>query len=111
MTIGCVIRIVSENNQNMIKFQNHKTLCHQHPKIMCVIDKIKKSRFSVPDPLSESNFHLVYSMHMNTHYNLFKIFSKRIFSLSRQFVTIFDTYFPRIFSVSTHQSTHQTSYG
>ena len=111
MKTGYIIRIVNQNNQNMIKFQNHKVLYNKYPEAMCVIDKIIKFMiFSTRSPF-KIKFYWVYIIHIHTHYNLLMIFSKCIFSLFRPFVTIFDTYFPRIFFVSTHQMTHQTSYG
>ena len=42
MKIGYVIRIVSENNQNMTGFQNHETLDDKYPKIMCALDHLIK---------------------------------------------------------------------
>ena len=110
MKIGYIIRIVNQNNQNMIKFQTHKSLYNKYPGIVCVIDKIVKFMiFRIRSPF-KITFYWVYIIHGHSHYNLFKIFSKCIVSLFRPFVVIFDTYFPRIFFVSTHQSIHQTSY-
>ena len=40
MKIGYIIRIVSQNDQNMIKFQNHKISYNKCPNFMCGIDNI-----------------------------------------------------------------------
>ena len=97
MKIGYIIRIVNQNNQNMIKFQNHKNLYNKYPGIVCVIDKIVKFMIFITRSPFKITFYWVYIIHGHSHYNLFKIFSKCIFSLFRPFVVIFDTYFPRIF--------------
>ena len=80
MKIGYVIRIVSENNQDMIEFQNHETLYDKYPKIMCSLDKIIKFMifFSTRSPF-KIKFYWVYIIHIHTHYNLLMIFSKCIF--------------------------------
>ena len=75
MKIGYIIRIVNQNNQNMLKFQNHKTLSNKYPGIVCVIDKIVKFMiFSTRSPF-KITFYWVYIIHGHSHYNLFKIFS------------------------------------
>ena len=111
MKIGYVIRIVSENNQDMIEFQNHETLYDKYPKIMCSLDKIIKFMiFSTRSPF-KIKFYWVYIIHIHTHYNLLMIFSKCIFSLFRPFATIFDSYFERIFFAMIPRMIPQTSYG
>ena len=111
MKIGYIIRIVNQNNQNMIKFQTHKSLYNKYPGIVCVIDKIMKFMIFITRSPIKITFYWVYIIHGHSHFNLLEIFSKCIFSLFRPFVVIFDIYFPRMFFVSTHQMTHQTSYG
>ena len=111
MKIGYVIRIVSENNQDIIEFQNHETLYDKYPKIMCSLDKIIKFMiFSTRSPF-KIKFYWVYIIHIHTHYNLLMIFSKCIFSLFRPFATIFDSYFERIFFAMIPRMIPQTSYG
>ena len=111
MRIGYVIKIVSENNQNMIECQNYETHYNKHPKIMCSLDKIIKFMiFSTRSPF-KIKFHWVYIIQIQTHYNLFMIFSKFTFSLLRPFVTIFNSYFTRIFFVMIPRMIPQTSYG
>ena len=81
MKIGYIIRIVNQNNQNMLKFHNHETLYNKYPGIVCVIDKIVKFMiFSTRSPF-KITFYWVYIIHGHSHYNLFKIFSKCIFTV------------------------------
>ena len=97
MKIGYIIRIVNQNNQNMIKFQTHKSLYNKYPGIVFVIGKIRKFMIFRTRSRFKITFYWVYIIHGHSHYNLLKIFSKCIFSLFRPFAVIFDIYFPRIF--------------